>query len=83
MSFRSCSVRAWALPAGAGRGVHLPSPLNRFTGRGVHNSVLKIAEDSPYDPLWGCRDRAGGYTGANLLGRALMRVRDELRAGPA
>jgi ribA/ribD-fused uncharacterized protein len=41
-----------------------------------------LAEDSPYDALWGCRDRAGGYTGANLLGRALMRVRDELRAEP-
>ncbi len=39
-----------------------------------------LAEDSPYDALWGCRDRGGGYTGANLLGRALMRVRDELRA---
>jgi N-glycosidase YbiA len=38
-----------------------------------------LAEDSPYDPVWGCRDRAGGYTGQNLLGRALMRVRDELR----
>jgi ribA/ribD-fused uncharacterized protein len=38
-----------------------------------------LAEDSPYDPIWGCRDRAGGYTGQNLLGRALMRVRDELR----
>jgi ribA/ribD-fused uncharacterized protein len=41
-----------------------------------------LAEDSPYDALWGCRDRAGDYTGANLLGRALMRVRDELRADP-
>lgn len=39
-----------------------------------------LAEDSPYDALWGCRDCRGGYTGANLLGRALMRVRDELRA---
>ena len=38
-----------------------------------------LAEDSPYDPVWGCRDRAGGYTGQNLLGRALMCVRDELR----
>lgn len=38
-----------------------------------------LAEDSPYDAVWGCRDRAGGYTGANLLGRALMRARDELR----
>jgi ribA/ribD-fused uncharacterized protein len=39
-----------------------------------------LAEDSPYDPVWGCRDPASGYTGQNLLGRALMRVRDELRA---
>ena len=38
-----------------------------------------LAEDSPYDPVWGCRDRSGGYTGQNLLGRALMRVRDEAR----
>ena len=38
-----------------------------------------LAEDSAYDPVWGCRDRAGGYRGQNLLGRALMRVRDELR----
>ena len=38
-----------------------------------------LAEDSPYDPVWGCRDRAGGYIGQNLLGRALMRVRDEHR----
>ena len=38
-----------------------------------------LAEDSPYDPVWGCRDRAGGYTGQNFLGRALMRLRDELR----
>jgi ribA/ribD-fused uncharacterized protein len=38
-----------------------------------------LAEDSPYDSVWGCRDRSGGYGGQNLLGRALMRVRDELR----
>jgi hypothetical protein len=28
---------------------------------------------------WGCRERAGGYTDQNLLGRALMRVSDEAR----
>jgi predicted NAD-dependent protein-ADP-ribosyltransferase YbiA (DUF1768 family) len=28
------------------------------------------------------RDRSGGYTGANQLGRVLMRARDELRAQP-
>ena len=38
-----------------------------------------LAEDSPYDPVWGCRTRDGHYTGTNYLGRALMRVRDELR----
>ena len=38
-----------------------------------------LAEDSPRDFVWGCRDRNGGYTGQNLLGRALMRVRDEAR----
>lgn len=38
-----------------------------------------LAEDSPYDPVWGWRDHAGAYSGSNLLGRALMRVRDELR----
>ncbi len=38
-----------------------------------------LAEDSPYDPVWGCRTRDGDYTGTNDLGRALMRVRDELR----
>lgn len=36
-----------------------------------------VAEDSPYDVVWGCRDRRG-YTGENLLGRALMRARYEL-----
>ena len=25
-----------------------------------------LAEDSPYDSLWGCRDRFGGYTGQNF-----------------
>jgi hypothetical protein len=30
-----------------------------------------LAEDSPYDALWGCRDRSGGYIGANQLGRVL------------
>jgi ribA/ribD-fused uncharacterized protein len=39
-----------------------------------------LAEDSPDDFLWGCRDARGGHTGQNLLGRALMQVRDELVA---
>jgi len=39
-----------------------------------------IAEDSPTDFIWGARDPDGGYSGENLLGLALMRVRDELIA---
>lgn len=38
-----------------------------------------IAEDSPTDDVWGIRDRDGGFTGENLLGKALMMVRRELR----
>ena len=57
----------------------------KFAGDALRELLLStgdalLAEDSPYDALWGCRDRSGGYTGANQLGRVLMRVRDELRA---
>jgi len=34
-----------------------------------------LAEDSPYDYRWGCRDAAGGFTGRNWLGLTLMQVR--------
>ena len=37
-----------------------------------------LAENSPSDFIWGCRDADGGHTGANLLGLALMQVRVEL-----
>ena len=39
-----------------------------------------LAEDSDSDLVWGARDRDGGHNGENLLGLALMRVRDELIA---
>jgi len=39
-----------------------------------------LAEDSPSDFLWGARDPEGGYDGQNLLGIALMRIRDEVIA---
>lgn len=39
-----------------------------------------IAEDSPTDFVWGIRDAEGGYTGTNLLGKALMEIRDEIRS---
>ena len=38
-----------------------------------------IVEDSPHDFEWGIRDREGGLGGRNLLGKALMIVRSELR----
>jgi ribA/ribD-fused uncharacterized protein len=37
-----------------------------------------IAEDSPYDAVWGIRNKHGEFTGTNLLGVALMQVRNEL-----
>ncbi|MGB0092325.1 MAG: NADAR domain-containing protein [Solirubrobacteraceae bacterium] len=37
-----------------------------------------LAEDSPSDFIWGARDLHGGYGGQNLLGVALMQVRQEL-----
>lgn len=37
-----------------------------------------LMEDSPWDFVWGGRDVQGGYGGRNFLGRALMKVREEL-----
>lgn len=37
-----------------------------------------IYEDSPYDKVWGTGERGGVGTGQNLLGKALMQVRNEL-----
>jgi len=39
-----------------------------------------LAENSPRDFVWGCRDAQGGHSGQNLLGRALMQIRGELIA---
>jgi N-glycosidase YbiA len=39
-----------------------------------------IVEDSPRDPIWGIRSRGGKFAGTNLLGRAHMTLRAELRA---
>lgn len=39
-----------------------------------------IAEDSPTDFIWGIRDSKGGFTGINLLGKALMQIRAEIHA---
>jgi predicted NAD-dependent protein-ADP-ribosyltransferase YbiA (DUF1768 family) len=39
-----------------------------------------LAEDSPTDFIWGCRDAQGAYNGHNLLGLALIQVREKLVA---
>ena len=57
----------------------------KFALEPYHSALLlthphPLAEDSPSDFIWGARDRDGGHGGENLLGLALMRVRDELIA---
>lgn len=42
-----------------------------------------IYEDSPYDKIWGTGVRGHVGEGQNLLGKLLMRVRQELRDGTA
>lgn len=42
-----------------------------------------IAEDSPTDTIWGIRDANGGLGGKNLLGKALMELRTEIRVARA
>ena len=53
--------------------------IPRFREALLATGERPLAEDSPSDFEWGARDARGGYTGRNYLGRALMRVRDELR----
>ena len=45
----------------------------------VATGDVLILEDSPTDAIWGIRSRDGGFAGTNLLGRAHMAVRAELR----
>ena len=57
----------------------------KFALEPYHSGLLlthphPLAEDSPSDFVWGARDPDGGHGGQNLLGLALMRVRDELIA---
>ncbi|MGH2948686.1 MAG: NADAR family protein, partial [Solirubrobacteraceae bacterium] len=56
--------------------------IPRFRDALLATGDRPLAEDSPSDFEWGARDDRGGYTGHNYLGRALMRVRDELRQRP-
>jgi ribA/ribD-fused uncharacterized protein len=54
---------------------------DRFRQMLLATGQRKICEDSPSDGIWGCREiergRAAG-PGLNLLGKALMQVRDEM-----
>lgn len=54
--------------------------LPGFRGWLLSTGERVLVEDSPYDFVWGGRDRTGGYSGRNLLGIVLMEVRLELRA---
>jgi len=45
----------------------------------VATGDVLILEDSPTDAIWGIRSRGGRFAGTNLLGRAHMAVRAELR----
>lgn len=44
----------------------------------IGDRELLLAEDSPTDFVWGIRDADDGFTGDNLLGKALMEVRASL-----
>ena len=57
----------------------------KFALEPYHSALLlthphPLAEDSPSDFIWGARDPDGGYGGENLLGIALMRIRNEVIA---
>ncbi len=69
------SYRFHAMLAGLRAKYRIP----RFRDALLATGDRPLAEDSPSDFEWGARDGRGGYTGHNYPGRALMRVRDELR----
>lgn len=58
-------------------GLRLKFALDEFAALLERTEDRHLAENSPRDWEWGCRDARGGYTGLNLLGRAIMRVRSE------
>ena len=51
-----------------------------YAERLVATGDVLIAEDAPRDAIWGIRSTGGRFGGTNLLGRAHMAVRAELRA---
>lgn len=46
----------------------------------VGTGDAEIYEDSPFDKIWGTGQRGGVGTGQNLLGKALMQIREEYRS---
>lgn len=64
--------------------IMLKALRTKFSDRGLKEILLSTAdrtiyEDSPYDRIWGTGELGGIGTGKNLLGKALMQVRNELR----
>lgn len=63
--------------------------LDALRAKFGNNPVLKdtllstadalIYEDSPYDKVWGTGEKGGVGKGQNLLGKALMQVREEFQ----
>jgi ribA/ribD-fused uncharacterized protein len=56
----------------------------KFSDKTLQEKLLntgdaEIYEDSPFDKIWGTGVKGGVGTGLNLLGKALMQVREELR----
>jgi len=64
-----------AVMLAANRGKFLLEPFRSYL---LLTGATPLAEDSPHDDRWGCRDRSGGFTGLNWLGLTLMQVRAEL-----
>ncbi len=62
--------------------VKLAQNYNRFSELLLRTGDKPIVEDSRKDPFWGAiRTTSGDLVGANVLGRLLMELREELRAG--
>ena len=60
-------------------GLRAKFSLPRFRAILLATGERPIMENSPSDFEWGARDTHGGWAGRNLLGLALVRVREELR----
>ena len=82
--------RAWKLRSGWDEGLSYTVMLGGIMHQlDQHDSLVDllastedrfIAEDSPYDYIWGIRDKQGGWSGKNWLGGAWMEARHEINS---